>query len=302
MRTLFLILVLSIFGLGQDRDDSPHTSGFVTVGGVKLHYLDWGGKGDVVLFITGMGSTAHIYDWMAPKFTDKYRVLALTRRGYGESDKPAGGFDADTLTEDVRRFLDRMRVKRVHLIGHSSAGNELTTFASRYPKRTLKLVYLDAAYDRREIHKMDEGDPLPLPAQSSDPLQKKIDDVYFAALRSYVPTYRKIKSPVLSFYAMLEKHPELRDDTPPDKRKAAEIYMETVVRPFQRQLIESFRRELPQARVIELTGTHHFFFRDPAKRDEVVKTIREFLEGSASTSQNRERCGVPARASRAGCG
>ena len=216
-----------------------------------------------------------VFDWMAPKFVDKYRVLALTRRGYGESD----GYDADTLTEDVRRFLDHMKIKRVHLIGHSAAGDELTTFASKYPKRTLKVVYLDAAYDRRGVPAIEEADPLPFPPPPSDPLRRKIEDAHMAGMVSFVPTYTKIKAPVLNFYAIFEKHPELGPDTPPEKKKAAEIFMEAVVRPYQRQNIETFRRQLPSARVVELTGTHHYFFRDPAKRDEVVKTIRGFFDG-----------------------
>src|SRR5262249_21285263 len=188
-------------------------------------------SGEAILFITGMGPTAHVYDWMAPKFTDKYRVLALTRRGYGESDKPLTGYDTDTLTEDVRQFLDYMKIKRVYLIGHSSGGNELTIFAIRYQKRTLKLVYLDAAYDRREIRKLDEGDPLPEEKPTLTPLEQRINDLYYAAMISYAPTYKKIKAPVLSFYAILGKHPELRDDTPADKQKEAEIYMEKTARP-----------------------------------------------------------------------
>lgn len=281
MKAIFLILLL-LFVLatpGQDRkDDSPHTSRFATVNGVKIHYLDWGGSGDVVLFITGMGNNAHVYDWMAPKFVDKYRVIALTRRGYGESEKPETGYDAATLTEDVRMFLDHMKIRRVHLIGHSAAGNELTLFASKYPKRTLKLVYLDAAYDRRDVPKIEEADPLPQPPSPADPLRKKIEDAHFAGLASFVPTYKKIKAPVLNYYAIFEKHPGLQPDTPPEKQKAAELFNQNVILPYQRRNIETFRRELPNARVIELTGTHHYFFRDPAKRDEVVKTIREFLE------------------------
>lgn len=31
-------------------DRSPHKSDFVCVNGIKLHYLDWGGNGDVLLF------------------------------------------------------------------------------------------------------------------------------------------------------------------------------------------------------------------------------------------------------------
>jgi hypothetical protein len=35
------------------RDTSPHKSGFVLANGVKLHYLDWGGQGETLLFLAG---------------------------------------------------------------------------------------------------------------------------------------------------------------------------------------------------------------------------------------------------------
>ena len=280
---LTLALAIATVSLAQNppaKDESPHTRGFATVNGVKLHYLDWGGSGEVILFITGMGNTAHTFDWIAPKFTDKFRVLALTRRGYGESDMPESGYDVDTLTEDVRQFLDHMKIKRVILIGHSAGGDELTNFASRYPKRTLKLVYLDAAYDRREASKFEDLDPLKPPdPEDKGSLRERIDRMLIAGMSKYDPTYKKIKSPVLNYYAIWEKHWALRADTPADKQKAAAEFIETVVRPYQRRNIERFKREVPRARVIELSGTHHYFYRDPAKRDEVVKTIREFLEG-----------------------
>ena len=72
-------------------DKSPHKSRFITVNGVRLHYLDWGGKGDTMLFLHGLGDTAHIYDDLAPKFTNQFRVLGLTRRGHGQSEKPEAG-------------------------------------------------------------------------------------------------------------------------------------------------------------------------------------------------------------------
>ncbi|MDP9191863.1 MAG: hypothetical protein M3P06_09205 [Acidobacteriota bacterium] len=56
---------------------------------MKLHYLEWsGGKRGVLLMLAGLGNDAHVFDSFAVRFTDKYRVLALTRRGYGESDRP----------------------------------------------------------------------------------------------------------------------------------------------------------------------------------------------------------------------
>ena len=128
-------------------DTSPHSSNFVNVNGIRLHYLDWGGRGSVLLFLAGLGCSAHIFDRFAPRFVDKFRVLALTRRGHGESDYPETGYDIDTLTEDIRQFMDCLKIDQVILAGHSLAGIELSRFAALYPYRVLKLVYLDAAYD-----------------------------------------------------------------------------------------------------------------------------------------------------------
>ncbi len=58
-------------------DKSPHKSNFVQVNGIQLHYLDWGGKGDVMLFLAGLGCNAHNFDDFAPRFSDKFHVMAL---------------------------------------------------------------------------------------------------------------------------------------------------------------------------------------------------------------------------------
>jgi non-heme chloroperoxidase len=127
---------------------SEPKTGFVASNSIKLHYLDWGGSGDTILFLPGFNDTAHVYDHFAPRFTDRFHVIGLTRRGVGESDKPKNGYDASTRVEDIRQFLDVLGISKVSLIGHSMAGDELTLFASRYPQRTNKVVYFDAAYDR----------------------------------------------------------------------------------------------------------------------------------------------------------
>lgn len=129
-------------------DTSPHKSDFVNVNGIRLHYLDWGGNGGAILFLAGMGCNAHIFDSLAPRFADKFHVLALTRRGHGESDHPETGYDVETLTEDIRQFLERLGIKKVILAGHSMAHVELSHFGALHPDKVLKLIYLDAAYDR----------------------------------------------------------------------------------------------------------------------------------------------------------
>ena len=139
---------------------SNHKSDFVNVNGIRLHYLDWGGTGPTLIFLTGMGCSAYIFDKFAPRFTDQFHVLALTRRGHGDSDYPESGYDADTLTEDIRQFMDRLHVQKAILAGHSLAGVELTHFAATYPDRVKKLIYLDALDDRRAETVIMEQSPL----------------------------------------------------------------------------------------------------------------------------------------------
>ena len=135
-------------------------SNFVNANGVQLHYLDWGGNGPALIFLTGMGCSAYIFNKFASRFTDQFRVLALTRRGQGDSDIPETGYDADTLTEDIRQFMDHLHVEKAILAGHSLAGVELTHFAAKYPNRVEKLVYLDALDDRRAEMAIIEQNPL----------------------------------------------------------------------------------------------------------------------------------------------
>src|SRR5688572_33067400 len=107
-------------------DKSPHKVRFVNVNGIRLHYLDWGGKGEAVLFLTGFGDSAHIFDDLAPQFANQFRVLGLTRRGHGQSDKPETGYDTATRVDDIRQFLELIEINRATLVGHSLAGDEMT--------------------------------------------------------------------------------------------------------------------------------------------------------------------------------
>jgi len=163
-----MMFALSLGAQSDWVDKWRHKSGFVTVNNVKLHYLDWGGKGETMLFLHGMGDTPHIYDELAPKFTNQFRVLGLTRRGHGQSDKPETGYDTATLVEDIRQFLDALTIQRAVLVGHSMAGDELTRFAGVHPDRVIKLVYLDAAYDRAGLPEIMKQRPPELSPTKTD--------------------------------------------------------------------------------------------------------------------------------------
>jgi len=169
-------------------------SNFVHVNGIRLHYLDWGGTGPTLIFLTGMGCSAYIFNKFAPRFNDRFRVLALTRRGQGDSDYPETGYDADTLTEDIRQFMDRLDVQKAILAGHSLAGVELTHSAATYPARVEKLVYLDALDDRRGFPAIDEQNPLRNIEVKKEASSPHTLEEYIADMKRDFPTFAEIWS------------------------------------------------------------------------------------------------------------
>jgi len=122
------------------------TESFFDSNGVSLHYIDWGGRGRPVVLLAGLGGTAHVFRGLAPRLAERFRVVGLTRRGHGRSDRPDSGYDVATAVEDIRRFLDLFGIERATLIGHSWAGIEMPLFATTHPNTVEAIVYLDALH------------------------------------------------------------------------------------------------------------------------------------------------------------
>jgi pimeloyl-ACP methyl ester carboxylesterase len=129
-------------------DPAPHRAiGIRVAPNVKLHVLDFGGTGTPLVFLSGIGNNAHVFDDFTQRFTRDHRVIAITRRGFGESSHPDGPYDQPTLAADIRTVLDSLNIGHAILAGHSIGGYELTHFAAKYPDRVAGLIYLDAGAD-----------------------------------------------------------------------------------------------------------------------------------------------------------
>jgi non-heme chloroperoxidase len=116
-----------------------------TAPGATLEVLDWGGSGPTLVFLAGGGHTAHEFDEFAPRLTDTFRVIGITRRGVGASSGSRHRVSQDRIT-DIARVLDGLELKSVVLVGHSQGGLEAAEFAQAYPDRCMGIVHLDSAY------------------------------------------------------------------------------------------------------------------------------------------------------------
>ena len=163
-------------------DTAAHKSGFVTANGIRLHYLDWGGSGPVLILIHGGLDNAHIFDDLAPAFTGHFRVIAYDLRGHGHSDAKAP-FDTTTRTEDLRGLMDSLGIAKAHLAGWSLGGNDITAMAGTHPERVDSIVYLEGAYDWGSSPLAEAFKSLPIDFQVPASAMKSLD-----AYRAYQKT------------------------------------------------------------------------------------------------------------------
>ena len=250
------------------------TSRFATVNGVKLQYLDWGGKGEALLFLTSLGGTAGDFQPLAISLTDHFHVFGLTRRGQGESAKPDSGYETSQLVQDIKAFLDQRRIRRATLVGYSMAGNELTEFATLYPRRVVKLVYLDAAYDLPENAELGRKAQLNLPPL---PGADKATLELIAHSNEYHPNYRLIRAPALGFFVTYDEPPKssLWDDATKARLLA---WWYDYGRAYRREQIERFEKDMKKGKVVELHNTTHggFVF-DKDQQKILTREMRTFL-------------------------
>jgi pimeloyl-ACP methyl ester carboxylesterase len=114
------------------------------VNGLRLHYLDHGGRGGPLVFLHGLSANAHSFDEIiGAGLAPRYRALALDLRGRGHSDKTAPGYSLEEHASDVIAWLDALGLSEVVLVGHSFGGFLAAYIASRHPSRVRTLVLMD---------------------------------------------------------------------------------------------------------------------------------------------------------------
>ena len=116
-----------------------------TPDGVRLHYTDTGGDGRPLVLIHGWPLSGAAFAKNVPAFTDAgYRVITYDRRGFGESDKPDGGYDYDTLASDAASLLEQLDLHGAVVLGFSMGGGEAAHLAGRRNPRLAGVIFSGA--------------------------------------------------------------------------------------------------------------------------------------------------------------
>src|SRR6202142_1861466 len=117
----------------------------VTKDGTEIYYKDWG-AGQPVVFSHGWPLSVDAFGAQMVFLAQKgYRAIAHDRRGHGRSSQPWNGNEMDTYADDLAAFIEKLDLKNITLVGHSTGGGEVARYLGRHgSKRVSKAVLIGA--------------------------------------------------------------------------------------------------------------------------------------------------------------
>lgn len=123
---------------------------FVTVNGLRLHYLDWGGPDKPpLLMLHGIARHAHTFDHLAADLSRDYHVIAVDMRGHGDSGwSPEGAYLVEDYVKDIEGLVSQLQLRRMTLLGNSTGGRVVQVFAGLHPDLVERVIVEDVGPER----------------------------------------------------------------------------------------------------------------------------------------------------------
>jgi pimeloyl-ACP methyl ester carboxylesterase len=228
---------------------------------VKLHYLDWGGSGQPLVLIHGLGDSPYIFEDIAAILKNDFRVIAYSRRGHGKSSTPDAGYDNSSLTSDLKLLLDSLKIERANLLGWSMGGNEITEFAKRFPERTSKLIYLEGGYDYSE-----EGFKSVVKSIPESPFPDRKD---LLSLDAYKEWYHAFWFADVDWNPALEAN--LNATTQVNLNKSVTTIPNDIISKMLLESLMSYHREYENIQAPALAIYTNQFFHSPLQKDSLIE-------------------------------
>jgi non-heme chloroperoxidase len=86
-----------------------------------------------ILFLHGWPASHKLFEYQFDHLPSMgYRCIGMDMRGFGNSDKPSGGYSYDRMADDVRAVIDELHLQNITLAGHSVGGAISIRYMARH--------------------------------------------------------------------------------------------------------------------------------------------------------------------------
>jgi non-heme chloroperoxidase len=130
--------------------------------GTDLYVKIWG-EGMPVVLIHGWPLSSDSWDWHAEMLANAgFKAISYDRRGFGRSEQPSGGYDYDTLADDLADVMAATgATQNVALVGFSMGGGEIARYMSRHAGRGVARIVLISSVVPYMLQTDDNPDGVP---------------------------------------------------------------------------------------------------------------------------------------------
>lgn len=126
---------------------------FIQTNDIRLHCVIQG-EGDLVILLHGFPEFWYSWRHQIPVLAKHFKVVVPDLRGYNDSDKPASGYDLDTLTTDICGLIENLGYVKAHIVGHDWGGAIAWNLAQRFPHLLDRLAVLNAPHPQRFLQEL----------------------------------------------------------------------------------------------------------------------------------------------------
>lgn len=123
-----------------------------TFDGINVHYERYGNeKGKTLVYLHGWGQNIEMMKPVGNPFASDFDIIIIDLPGHGKSSEPNSILQISDFVECVRSLIQKLKIKKPILIGHSFGGKISLLYASKYEVE--KLVLFGSPF-KKEIQKL----------------------------------------------------------------------------------------------------------------------------------------------------
>ncbi|WP_190246194.1 alpha/beta fold hydrolase [Gelidibacter gilvus] len=116
-----------------------------TLDGLEISYIKEGAGEKTLLFVHGLSSNADAWSKNIADLKADYTCVAVDLPGYGKSSLPDAAYTPSYFAEVLSKFIGKLDLKNVILIGHSMGGQASVKLATEHPELIEKLILVAPA-------------------------------------------------------------------------------------------------------------------------------------------------------------
>lgn len=140
--------------------------GYLDVDGLRVHYRELtpaaAVDAETVVFIHGYAGGLVSWLHAQPELARRFRTVSLDLKGFGLSGKPEGDYSEEAQVAILLGVMDRLGVRKAHLVAHSWGCAVALRLAHAHPERVGRLVLVSGFVYEEQLNSFLRWSRLPV--------------------------------------------------------------------------------------------------------------------------------------------